>query len=68
MDEKALLLEQIEDLVFHGMVEGQSLLTLHNLFQSYEQGCICVEEMQGKIDSFRSEFYLRVMHDNSQAY
>jgi hypothetical protein len=39
MDEKALLLEQIEDLVFYGM-----------------------------IDSLKSEFYLEVMHDNSQRY
>lgn len=60
--------EQIDFLIYTGAIEGYELLTLHNLLKSYEQGLIGAEEMQYEIDSFKSEFYLRMMQNNSHEH
>ncbi len=49
---------QIDYLLFSGDIEGEEVLNLHNLLQSYEQGLITAEEMQKAINSFNSDLFL----------
>lgn len=49
---------QIEYLLFSGDIEGEEILSLHNLLQSYEQGLITAEEMQKAINSFNTDLFL----------
>lgn len=61
--EKTKFSEQIDDLLFTGAIEGETILTLYHLLKSYEQGMIRAEEMQYEIDSLSPEFYLEVLRD-----
>lgn len=44
---------QIEELLYMGTIQGQKILKLHYLLQSYKQGRISTEAVQEAIDDFR---------------
>jgi hypothetical protein len=47
--------QQIEYLLFTGVIQRCSILKLHYLLKTYEQGKLSSEEMQEVIDQFDSE-------------
>ena len=49
---------QIDYLLFSGDIEGEELLSLHSLLQSYQQGLITDEEMQEAINGFNTDLFL----------
>ena len=49
---------QIEYLLFSGDLEGDEVLNLYHLLQSFEQGFITAETMQKAIDSFNTDLFL----------
>ncbi|MBW4444176.1 MAG: hypothetical protein KME10_23715 [Plectolyngbya sp. WJT66-NPBG17] len=53
--------DEVDFLVFRGIVEGNAVLTLFNLLRSHQKGLIGDEEMQREIDSFKSEFYQKLL-------
>ncbi|MBN8561057.1 MAG: hypothetical protein J0L70_11070 [Leptolyngbya sp. UWPOB_LEPTO1] len=54
--------EEIDYLIFKGIVEGNALSTLYDLLRSHQEGLTSAEDMQGEIDSLRLKFYQKVMH------
>jgi hypothetical protein len=54
-------IEEVDWLIFGGIVEGEDVLTLINLLRSHLKGLINAEEMVGEIDSFKSEFYQKLL-------
>lgn len=61
--ERVSFSEQIEFLLFVGAIEGESVMTLHDLLKSYMQGSISAEEMQYEINSFNPDFYLEMLQN-----
>ena len=58
--------EEVDWLICGGIVEGDDVSMLINLLRSHLEGLINAEEMLREIDSFKSEFYLKLIHDISQ--
>lgn len=57
--------EEADWLVFGGIVEGEDVLTLHNLLRAHLGGLINAEEMLREINSFKSGFYQKLMQNQS---
>jgi hypothetical protein len=55
------IVEAVDWLIRDGIVEGDGVLTLINLLRSHLEGLITAEEMLREIDSFKSEFYEKLL-------
>lgn len=53
--------EEVDWLICGGIVEGEDILTLINLLRSHLEGSINADEMLREIDSFKSEFYKKLL-------
>lgn len=59
--------EEIDYLIFKGIVEGNALSTLYDLLKSHQEGLTSAEDIQCEIDSFKLKFYQKKMQDGYQA-